>query len=127
MEILIILALVIVVIVIVGYPLINPQRYRGELVPVDASNKYDDLYTARETTFEALRDLQFEYATGKLSQSDYEQLKGRYEVQAADILEQIDGVKATKSKNAQGTRTCPRCKSTMSMQDKFCTKCGAKL
>jgi hypothetical protein len=126
MEIVLILVLVVVVILIVGYPLINPERYRDETVPASASNKYDDLYTERETTFEALRDLQFEYATGKLSQSDYEQLKGRYEVQAANILQQIDGLQ-TKSKTAEGTRACPRCKTTMSMQDKFCTKCGAKL
>jgi hypothetical protein len=126
MEILLILALVIAVVMIVGYPLVNPARYRDANAPADASSRYDDLYGARENTFEALRDLQFEYATGKLSTADYEQLKARYEVQAADILQQIDAVQS-KTKGAGGNRNCPRCHAVMSAQDKFCTKCGAKL
>jgi hypothetical protein len=125
MEILIILALVVIVILIVGYPLVNVDRYReanGQLV----SSQYDDLYGERENVFEALRDLQFEYATGKLSTSDYEQLQARYQAQAAGIMQQLDALKP-KNKNAQGNRTCPRCQAVMSAQDKFCAKCGAKL
>ncbi|MBI4671224.1 MAG: zinc ribbon domain-containing protein [Chloroflexi bacterium] len=127
MEILIILALVVIVVLIVGYPLINPERYRDQGVRQETLPEYDDLYGARENVFDALRDLQFEFATGKLSTGDYEQLKARYEVQAADILQQIDALKPKKAKPVQGARTCPRCNSAMSAQDKFCTKCGTKL
>ena len=126
MEILIILALVVIVILIVGYPLVNPEKYRDQNA-LPATFQYDDLYGARENAFEALRDLQFEYATGKLSTSDYEQLKARYEVQAADILQQIDAIQPRKTKNAQGTHTCPRCSTVLTAQDKFCTRCGTKL
>jgi hypothetical protein len=127
MEILIILGLVIVVILIVGYPVVNSERYREFGVQPEMLREHDDLYGARETVFDALRDLQFEYATGKLSSGDYEQLKARYEIQAADILKQIDSLPPKTGKPAQGARTCPRCHSTMRAQDKFCTKCGAKL
>lgn len=126
MEILIILALVIAVILIVGYPLVNPARYREANAYANGSGRYDDLYGARENVFEALRDLQFEYATGKLSPADYEQLKARYEIQAAEILQQIDAVQP-KAKTASGTRNCPRCHTALTASDKFCTKCGAKL
>ncbi len=126
MEILIILALIVAVILIVGYPMVNPERYREQGTP-QAANQYDDLYGASENTFDALRDLQFEYATGKLSSDDYEQLQARYQVQAADILQQLDALKPKKAKSAQGARACPRCNSTMRAQDKFCTKCGTKL
>lgn len=125
MEIIVILALVMAVIVILGYPLVNAQR-----VPAHASvTAADDseLLGQREIVFEALRDLQFEYATGKLSTSDYEQLKGRYELQAAQILREIDAQKPDKSGNSQDTIVCPRCHSMMRARDKFCTKCGAKL
>lgn len=125
MEILIILLLIVVVVLIVGYPLVNAEKYR-EPALLAVSGDYDDLYGARETVFEALRDLQFEYATGKLSANDYTQLKSRYEVQAADILSQIDAVQA-KNKNVQGKRACPRCNTVLYAQDKFCAKCGAKL
>lgn len=125
MEIIVILALVIAVIVIVGYPLVNASR-----VPAYATaGKSDDndLLGQREIVFEALRDLQFEYATGKLSTSDYEQLKGRYELQATQIMREIDAQNFNKSGNSQDTLVCPRCSTVTRARDKFCTKCGAKL
>lgn len=127
MEIFVILALVVAVIMIVGYPLVNPRREEEHGVLSATAPRDSDLYGKREIVFEALRDLQFEYATGKLSVGDYEQLKGHYELQAAEIMQQIDSIKPTRSKNAQEPRACPRCGSTMRVQDKFCTKCGAKL
>ncbi len=126
MEILIILALVVAVILLVGYPLVNPLKYQ-ELSATRVARDDGDLYGKREIVFEALRDLQFEFATGKLSSSDYEQLKTRYELQAAEVMQQIDALKPNKGKNIQGARNCPRCNSAMTAQDKFCTKCGAKL
>lgn len=125
MEIIVILALVVAVILIVGYPLANAPRVQTAAAWTTTDD--NDLLGQREIVFEALRDLQFEYATGKLSSSDYEQLKGRYEVQAAQILREIDAQKINKSGNNQDTVTCPRCNSLMRARDKFCTKCGAKL
>lgn len=127
MEILIILSLVIIVILLVGYPLVNPLQYLEANGTRALARDDNDLYGKREIVFEALRDLQFEFATGKLAASDYEQLKGTYELQAAQILQQLDALKPGTGKTAQGTRTCPRCHTNMNAHDKFCTKCGAKL
>lgn len=126
MEIFIILALVVAVILLVGFPLVNPLKYQ-ESSTTHRVRDDNDLYGKREIVFEALRDLQFEFATGKLSSNDYEQLKTRYELQAAQVMQQIDALKPNKGKNVQGAHNCPRCNSVMTAQDKFCTKCGAKL
>lgn len=126
MEILVLFALVVLVVLILGYPIVNPGRFREQLVtPVGSAGSGQDLYGARESVFEALRDLQFEHATGKLSNADYEQLKARYEVQAAEILQKIDALKPVSA--APGTHTCPRCHFKNGARDKFCTRCGAKL
>lgn len=127
MDIFAIVALVVVVILIVGYPLANPAKYQEYGGKQNGSPEQNELYGAREIAFEALRDLQFEFATGKLSASDYEQLKGRYELQAAEIMQQLDQLKPRKNKSGESARACPRCHSVMSAQDKFCAKCGAKL
>lgn len=127
MDIFAIVALVVAVILIVGYPLVNPAKYQEHGAIKNGSPEHNDLYGAREIAFEALRDLQFEFATGKLSAGDYEQLKGRYELQAAEIMQQIDQLKPRKNKSGESARACPRCHSALSAQDKFCAKCGAKL
>jgi hypothetical protein len=127
MEVVVVLLLVIVVILILGYPIVNPQRYQNLVPQRNGAGGHQDLYTARETVFEALRDLQFEFATGKLSPTDYEALKARYEVQAAQVLQQIDVLQPRSKPGAHSVRECPRCGSAQNGQDKFCTKCGAKL
>lgn len=127
MEIFIIIALVVAVILLVGYPLVKPRREQEQGSLTTNPPRDSDLYGKREIVFEALRDLQFEFATGKLSVGDYEQLKGHYEVQAAEIMQQIDVLRPKKQKTGQDMRACPRCNSMMRVQDKFCTKCGAKL
>lgn len=131
MEILIILALVIVTILIVGYPFVSLQAFATNGLKFETPTDYDDLYVARETVFDALKDLQFEFATGKLSQKDYDALRVRYEAQAADVLRQIDTLKprAKKAGTAKSVaaRACPRCGTAVSGGNQFCTSCGAKL
>lgn len=127
MEIFIILALVAAVILIVGYPLVNSPKGQSQRVPQGITPENNELYGKREIVLEALRDLQFEFATGKLSAGDYEQLKGRYELEAAQVLYKIDALKPGKHKTPAGARTCPRCRAAMTDQEKFCTRCGAKL
>lgn len=126
MEILIILALVILVILIVGYPLVTFQPLHNNGLRTDSLTEYEDLYGAREAAFEALRDLQFEFATGKLSQRDYDSLRVRYEAQAADILRQVDALKPRAKKGAAGAKHCTRCGAPLGGNDRFCTKCGAR-
>lgn len=127
MEIFIILVLVIAVVLIIGYPLVNPPQDHRHGVPLGSKGENKDLYGRREIVLDALSDLQFEFATGKLSAGDYEQLKGRYELEAAEVMQQIDTLKLNRSKTAQRTRACPRCGASLTARDKFCAKCGAKL
>lgn len=126
MELFVILALVLAVTLIIGYPLVNPARYRDLTASGRTSARYNDLCDARENIFETLRDLQFEYATGKLSTADYQQLDARYQAQAAEALRQIDALQP-QTQNARAPRDCPRCRAAASASDKFCAQCGAKL
>ena len=48
----------------------------------------------KDAVYENLRDLNFEYKAGKLSDSDYETLRASLESEAASILAEIDRLEA---------------------------------
>jgi hypothetical protein len=48
------------------------------------------LYERKEQTFENLRDLNFEYKAGKLSDADFSSVRDSMEQEAANILAEIE-------------------------------------
>lgn len=50
------------------------------------------LYERKEQTFENLRDLNFEYKAGKLSDSDFSSMRDSMEQEAANILAEIEEI-----------------------------------
>jgi rRNA maturation endonuclease Nob1 len=102
--------------------------------PVSPTQHLDERKAA---IYENLRDLQFEYRVGKLSDADYQQTKLALQKELATVLAEIDltaqavPVKAAtaakaataKSKPAPGT-VCPHCGAKFSNSMKFCGECG---
>jgi hypothetical protein len=52
----------------------------------------DQLLERRDTIYDNLRDLKFEYRTGKFAEQDYEQMKQTLEAEAALVLAEIETV-----------------------------------
>lgn len=50
------------------------------------------LYERKEQTFENLRDLNFEYKAGKLSDTDFSSMRDSMEQEAANLLAEIEGL-----------------------------------
>lgn len=134
------------VLVFVGYPLAAPKRYSMRKFVTMGDPNYEDLASAREQAFDALRDFEFDHATGKLSESDYKNLRTRYETRAATILQQIDTLSAAQQSGAPAAHApkrrakpapaaaagaanaaCPKCGAHAEVGDRFCMKCGAKI
>jgi hypothetical protein len=55
-------------------------------------SKLDQLLERRDTIYDNLRDLRFEYRSGKYSEADYETMKSALETEAALVLAEIDQV-----------------------------------
>ncbi len=66
---------------------------------------------------EALRELEFDRQTGKISDADYTPLKARYTEEA---------VVAMRAGEAGG-RACPICGASPEADARFCSSCGAPL
>ena len=69
--------------------------------------KLDQLMEQRDTIYENLRDLRFEFRSGKYAEGDYEAMKTGLENDAAMVLAEIDQVTDAGVKRPRGPRTAP--------------------
>ena len=83
--------------------------------------------------YDNLRDLQFEYRVGKLSDTDYQLTKRDLQKELAGVMAEVDRVKlqlqgapAPKPKPAPAPDplTCPHCNAHFQLELKFCGECG---
>ena len=96
--------------------------------------------TRRGIALIALKEIDFDRATGKLSEADYESLKAKYTGEAlaalreeespADAVEALiaERVKVLRSSGgAASMRSCPQCGPRPEPDPKFCSNCGGQL
>jgi hypothetical protein len=82
--------------------------------------------------YENLRDLQFEYRVGKLSDHDYQQTKQDLQKELAGVMAEVDRIKGELGVQAQvqtvkakpRPNTCPHCQASFDKPLKFCGECG---
>jgi hypothetical protein len=67
-------------------------------------SKLDQLMERRDTVYDNLRDLRFEFRSGKYSEADYNAMKVSLENEAALVLAQIEQVTESQVRRARGTR-----------------------
>jgi hypothetical protein len=94
------------------------------------------------SAIEALREIEFDRATGKLSDDDYDGMKARYTAQALVELRAKDGVTTTRSAGAEspadvaerlvkkyrpGSTICPTHGLRPEADALFCSECGVYL
>ena len=67
-------------------------------------SKLDQLMERRDTIYDNLRDLRFEYRSGKYSEGDFESMKTALENEAALVLTEIDRVTESQVRRPRGPR-----------------------
>jgi len=86
----------------------------------------------RAAIYENLRDLQFEYRVGKLSDADYQQTKVGLQKELAGVLGEIERVKSGAKPDPATISTpppnvCPHCNAKFAKPMKFCGECGKEM
>ncbi len=81
------LALLLLVAFIVARPILDRQG-----LPEKETSQAERLAAERETLLAALRDLDFDHATGKISDEDYTPQRARLVAQGVAVLRQLDAV-----------------------------------
>jgi hypothetical protein len=121
-------AVVLVVAVTVLFTLFVREKDIPPPEPVSPTRHLEDRKAA---IYENLRDLQFEYRVGKLSDTDYQQTKLNLQKELAAVIGEIEKTPAQAAaaapkpapKAKPGT-VCPHCKATFAKSMKFCGECG---
>jgi hypothetical protein len=86
-------------------PLMRKEEFRAGEYAVAGELK--DLYALRDVAYDTLRDLEFDSSMGKMAESDYRELKIRYQGEAAEILRQIEALEARLETESSASRRRP--------------------
>ena len=129
----------------IGFTLFVRER---DVPPAPVENpELKHLETRRQVLYDNLKDLQFEYHQGKLSEGDYQSLKAGFlgdlagMMEAIEKLEQATGARSKEvtsqgpedkeklkhGKTQPGVNVCPFCKTENPSDHRFCGKCGKAL
>jgi hypothetical protein len=128
--------------VFVAAPLLSAQTGAGTL-PVDVT-PLGDLKRRRLVVYENLKDLEFEFQSGKIAPQDYESLKANYLGEAAALMTRTRQAEDLKENEALIERevaarrvlhrqprspeyVCPKCGFENPVPVKFCGECGARI
>ena len=80
-----------------GYPVIRRDRtYAPD--QLDGLGVILELRAEKDTLMRAIKDLEFDLASGKLSNADYSAMRSKYETRAVAILQELDAQEATLQK-----------------------------
>jgi hypothetical protein len=121
--------------VFITYPLL-----RRKTVSTDSnySDKLRELNTKRDTAYSMLKELEFDFHSGILSEEDYRELEKRYKQKAVTILKDVDKLKKGTDIDAEiekqvaelrqrKDRFCSHCGERCQEGDLFCSQCGTKI
>jgi hypothetical protein len=124
-----------VTLLMLGYTLfVRPK----DIPETPAPLPYQHLEQRKAAIYENLRDLQFEYRVGKLSDADYDRTKKELQAELATVLAEIDKIKGapapvpaktaiqakTPAVAAEPASVCPHCNARFDKPLKFCGECG---
>ena len=93
------LILIVVILLVIGVPLFGKLKLKKLVEPVDpVIDEYKHLLVRKEETLISIKELEFDFNTGKISESDYKELLHRMEMEATRILEHLDELEKQRKK-----------------------------
>ena len=132
--------LTVVVFALLAYPLLRGSRRAVTVVTAAADDEHvDGLVTRRDTTYSMLKELEFDYHSGLLTEEDYHDLEGRYRGKAISILKSLDQAepagddagdaieREVAELRREKQRFCSQCGVAALPADRFCANCGVSL
>jgi hypothetical protein len=110
-----------------------PVESAGDAEPGDEGEDPADDMSPQTVALRALKEIEFDRATGKLSDSDYEQLKGKYTQEALVAMREEQGARSSPLRGAPAPSSvlrapaCPVHGPRPEKDAQFCSECGRRL
>ncbi len=99
-----------------------------DLPPPFVPSPFQHLEQRKAAIYENLRDLQFEYRVGKLSDDDYQRIKKELQGELSGVMAEIDRARTPPVveplSKKQAATVCPHCQAKFEKPLKFCGECG---
>ena len=94
------LIFVVVVLLVVGIPLFGKLQLKKLVEAVDPdSDEYKHLLVRKEETLISIKELEFDFNTEKISESDYQELRKKLEAEATELIGRLDQLEQGQKKN----------------------------
>ncbi len=131
----------------VMWPLFHEPKGNLE-VELLAETELDRLLNRKAIVYTNIKDLEFEYKMGRLSDSDYRRLEAGYKSEAAAILQKLDQlgeenkideaierdvalrrgkISGQVALEGKSSSVCPACGASIVPGKRFCADCGRRL
>jgi len=135
MTVFVALVLAVLTFAFIVYPLFKQRSRSVDLVK---DEKLQELHSKRDTTYSMLKELEFDFQSGYLTEEDYQDLETRYKTKAISILRDIDDLEKSSEveeeierqilelRQGKG-RFCTQCGAGCREDDRFCSHCGTSL
>ncbi len=91
------IVLIALVLGFIGYPIFVKYAEVGE---IEEGDEYHNLLYLKDAAYIALKDLEFDFKTGKIDDEDYGNLKAQFESDAVGILKKIDEYEKKKKRKS---------------------------
>ena len=114
-------------------PILRPPVVSDTPEGADEGDDPADDMSAQAVALRALKEIEFDRATGKLSDTDYEQLKAKYTAEALAAMRGESGARSRDLGVTQApgskilTPTCPDHGARPERDAQFCSDCGRRL
>lgn len=127
--------ILVVAVVIVAVALLFTLGIRDKDLPEpEPVSPVQHLEEKKARIYENLRDLNFEYRVGKLSDDDYQRTKAGLQQELAGVLAEMDQIlqaappvaaaASEKTEPEKPLHSCPHCQVIFDRPMKFCGNCG---
>jgi len=123
----------------IALPIYTAQSRKGQLSANNINHRAIELQERKQSIYEAIKDIEFDYEMGKLSEEDFHELRQQYKNEAVEVLKQLDQTQTKKVKSKKiysrkksgaardAARFCWVCGIEIMPEDKFCGNCGNNL